>query len=682
MIIALRAKDKLGFVTGKISKPNSDAPEYKKWITVDSMIISWILNSISRDLSDGFLYAPSAHDLWNDIAERFGESNGPLFFQIKKELANISQGSMTLAAYYNKLKRYWDELSILCLLPPCACGVAKELTAFEERERLIQFLMGLNHQYENVSNQILLLDSLPSASKAYGMVQNVEKQKEIQVTFPESSDITTNKADRYCDFCQTSGHLKEKCFKLHGYPEWFSDFKKQKYGAKSNNTMAFNTIAESPLDTETTNAPHIVTDNMINSISRIVQFEISKALKGKSIQSRVEEVATAHQASSFAGIASVNCSSNFKCMDKGTWIIDSGATYHMSGDLALFDSISKLKTPRHVRLPDGRTKLVTHIGTIQLSPRITLFNTFYITDFHCNLLLGHPSTNKMRHLSVVPIISSDVLPCTVCPMAKQERFVFPSKVEHSLTIFELLHMDLWGPYRIKSVTGAYYMFTIVDDHSRFTWTYMLNSKTQVPYFPLYFWSETLLTATHLINRLPSEILKWKSPYELVHGHKPKLDYLRVIGSLCFATNLSPGKTKFSVRGLPSVLLGYGPQQKGYKLYNLHTKQIYISRGVRFHENVFPFHLTNPSSVKDFCLPECIVDEMAIHSSTIPIEPSFNPLTDQIPNVNISDLSLSSPIPSMGLSSPIHNSTPVEPNIELEPLSTEITMCNTPTRLFN
>ncbi|XP_021615818.1 uncharacterized protein LOC110617383 [Manihot esculenta] len=191
MIIALRAKDKLGFVTGKISKPNSDAPEYKKWITVDSMIISWILNSISRDLSDGFLYAPSAHDLWNDIAERFGESNGPLFFQIKKELANISQGSMTLAAYYNKLKRYWDELSILCLLPPCACGVAKELTAFEERERLIQFLMGLNHQYENVSNQILLLDSLPSASKAYGMVQNVEKQKEIQVTFPESSDITT-----------------------------------------------------------------------------------------------------------------------------------------------------------------------------------------------------------------------------------------------------------------------------------------------------------------------------------------------------------------------------------------------------------------------------------------------------------------------------------------------------------
>ncbi|KAG8633659.1 hypothetical protein MANES_18G130533v8 [Manihot esculenta] len=316
---------------------------------------------------------------------------------------------MTLAAYYNKLKRCWDELSVLCPLPPCACDAAKELTAFEERERLIQFLMGLNHQYEHVSNQILLLDPLPSASKAYGMVQNVEKQKEIQVTFPESSDITTvmaaqrfnnsrrqfsgdskfnskNKADRYCDFCQTSGHLKEKCFKLYGYPDWFSDFKKQKYGAKSNNTVAFNVIAESPLDTETTNASHTVTDNMTDSISRIVQFEISKALKGKSIQSSVEEVATAHHASSFAGIASINYSSNFECMDKGTWIVDSGATDHMSGDLALFDSISKLKTPRHVRLPDGRTKLVTHTGTIQLSPRITLFNTLYITDFHCNLL--------------------------------------------------------------------------------------------------------------------------------------------------------------------------------------------------------------------------------------------------------------------------------------------------------
>ncbi|KAG8645602.1 hypothetical protein MANES_10G077024v8 [Manihot esculenta] len=622
MIIALKAKGKLGFVIGKISKPNSDAPEYKKWITVDSMIISWIFNSISRDLLNGFL-----------------------------------QGSMTLAAYYNKLKRYWDELSVLCSLLPCACGV-----------------------YEHVSNQIFLLDPLPSASKAYGMVHNIEKQKKIQVTFSESSDITTvmaaqrfnnsrrqssgdskfnskNKADRYCDFCQTSGHLKEKCFKLHGYPELFSDFKKQKYGAKSNNTVAFNTIAESPLDTETTNTSHSVTDNMTYSISRIVQFEILKALKGKSIQSSVEEAATAHHASSFTGIAS---------------IVDSGAIDHVSGDLALFYSISKLKTPRHVRLPDGRTKLVTHIGTIQLSPRITLFNTLYITNFHCNLLsvnylaftckifvtqypdycvlqylqskkeiavglvvgrlyhinkqsfsitklwhsrLGHSSTKKMRHLFVVPIIS--------------KRLVFPSNVEHSFTIFELLHMDLWGPYRIKSVTGAYYIFTIVDDHS--------------------------------------------SPYELLYGHKPKLDYLRVIGSLCFVTNLSPIKIKFYVRGLPSVLLGYGPQQKEYKLYNLQTKQIYISKDVRFYENVFPFHLINLSSVIDFCLSECIADDMAIHSSSISVEPSVNPLVDQLPNANISDISLSYLPPSMALSLSIHNSTLVEPNIELEPLSTEIIM---------
>jgi len=40
-------------------------------------------------------------------------------------------------------------------------------------------------------------------------------------------------------------------------------------------------------------------------------------------------------------------------------------------------------------------------------------------------------------------------------------------------------MDLWGPYRITSVTGATYLLTIVDDFTRSTWTQMLQDKTQV-----------------------------------------------------------------------------------------------------------------------------------------------------------------------------------------------------------
>ena len=46
--------------------------------------------------------------------------------------------------------------------------------------------------------------------------------------------------------------------------------------------------------------------------------------------------------------------------------------------------------------------------------------------------------------------------------------------------FELVYMDLWGPYRVSDLTGASYFLTVVDDHTRCTWVYLLQNKVQVP----------------------------------------------------------------------------------------------------------------------------------------------------------------------------------------------------------
>ena len=95
--------------------------------------------------------------------------------------------------------------------------------------------------------------------------------------------------------------------------------------------------------------------------------------------------------------------------------------------------------------------------------------------------LGHPSSAKLQHLSPQIHIDKssnlDVFSCPVCPLAKQKRFPFSSHNNMSSAPFDLVHMDTWGLFAVESIERYKYFLTIVDDHTRVTWIYMLKSKS-------------------------------------------------------------------------------------------------------------------------------------------------------------------------------------------------------------
>jgi histone deacetylase 1/2 len=105
--------------------------------------------------------------------------------------------------------------------------------------------------------------------------------------------------------------------------------------------------------------------------------------------------------------------------------------------------------------------------------------------------------------------------------------------------------------------------------------------------PLKFWDQAFLTATYLINMLPTKVLDNKTPTKLLLGEKPHYEYLWVFGCACWP-NLRPYNTKkVSFRSTQCVFLGYSSLHKAFKCLEQKSGYIYISQDVVF-DDIFLF----------------------------------------------------------------------------------------------
>ena len=70
MFLALSSRNKFGFVNGSIPQLDPSFPLYNSWSRCNTIVLSWLTNSLSMDLKATVMYINTTRDLWIDLRNR------------------------------------------------------------------------------------------------------------------------------------------------------------------------------------------------------------------------------------------------------------------------------------------------------------------------------------------------------------------------------------------------------------------------------------------------------------------------------------------------------------------------------------------------------------------------------------------------------------------------------------
>ena len=251
------------------------------------------------------------------------------------------------------------------------------------------------------------------------------------------------------------------------------------------------------------------------------------------------------QASKSPSISSIARSVMPLCLSHSSrsWILDSRASDHISGNKDLFSSLTIPLPLPMINLANESQTMAKGIGSTCHLPSMPLTPVIYVPDSPFNLIsiskltrelnclitfsdnpvtlqdqstgrtigigrefqglfhlsspssstaytsmdtpllfhscLGHSNISKFQ--VIVPHFSNlSSIGCESCQFGKHTRVLFPKRLyQRSKAPFELVHTGVWGPSRTKSTLGFRYFVTFIDDYYRCTWLFLMKTRAEL-----------------------------------------------------------------------------------------------------------------------------------------------------------------------------------------------------------
>nr|GEZ66931.1 hypothetical protein [Tanacetum cinerariifolium] len=470
--IALGGRSRLGVISGKDVNPDVTSPEYEAWLSKDQMVMSWILNSMERNIAEIFSYSESSKDLWKAVRDTYGnQNNSAHIFQIQLDIANLGQDGNTFLNLLGKLKGLWNELEVY---RPHSVD-PKILRKRHEDDQVFQLLASL--------------------ARVYSANASLEKKP-----------YKGKHSDMKCGHCNVPGHSVDRYWILH--PELKPKFTKDKKWFIDKRHV---TNPKAHMASHTTKSFSSSPVALLNEFANYLQEKHGQGgVQDEATSQGINKpVALLSKFSSF--LSNSNCKSSqgillafMSALEFSNlhdfWIVDSGATDHISNKLTNVSDFIPFPNPSFVFVANGKGARVLGKGKIKLVSKSVESNVLYdpVTkrmigegflinglyyffpdqkvsqDFQAYISpnnehilwhrrLGHPS--EYTFSKITPCLPKGMHDCESCHYSKSTRLPFNSSLSKTDQAFELIHSDVWGPFPC-SLDGFKYFVTFIDDFSK------------------------------------------------------------------------------------------------------------------------------------------------------------------------------------------------------------------------
>ncbi|CAI7854412.1 unnamed protein product [Closterium sp. NIES-53] len=214
--------------------------------------------------------------------------------------------------------------------------------------------------------------------------------------------------------------------------------------------------------------------------------------------------------------------------------------------------------------------------------------------------------------SLPPLSPGPAPTCVPCVEGRQRAAPHSSSFLPTEAPLQTLHMDVWGPTRVRGQGHERYFLLVVDDYSLYTTVFPLRSKgeTEVRRIGMvmdvartsmihaaalhFLWPFAVQYAAHQINLQPRVSLPETTPTLRWTGKVGAASAFRVWGSRAFVRDSTADK--LSSRAVPCVFLGFPPDAPGWQFYHPTSRHVLSSQDVTFDESVSYYHPAEPVEV--------------------------------------------------------------------------------------